>query len=218
MHTRVDLLRKVTMKVLVTGGSGYVGNHLCTMLIESNFQVRILDKIKPRLLGKQNIEFIQGDILDSNICDKAVEDCDIVIHAAAILPLSKTLNKNFNTNICGTQNICKSIEKNSRVSHLIYLSSYAPLPDAELSLSWQKLQNESYLASKLKSEQYILGGMNSRKSLSKSILRLGTVMSSDREGIFSVLSQAINSNSPIIIPMKRNEIFCIDFIHIEDVF
>lgn len=79
------------MRVLITGGAGYVGTTLAPLLLEEKFNVRVLDNLMHTGIGllplfkSSRFEFVKGDIRDSRIVDDAAKDCDIVIHLAAIV-------------------------------------------------------------------------------------------------------------------------------------
>ncbi|MFA5879966.1 MAG: SDR family oxidoreductase [Candidatus Margulisiibacteriota bacterium] len=85
------------MKVLVTGGSGYVGSVLTNMLLQKGFQVKVIDflwfkKDIPLInLNNPNYEFIKGDVRDSKLVEQCLHDVDFVIHTAAVVgdPASK---------------------------------------------------------------------------------------------------------------------------------
>jgi nucleoside-diphosphate-sugar epimerase len=79
------------MKILVTGGAGYLGSVLSLALIEEGHNVRILDNlmyggrsILP-IFGHPRFDFIIGDIRDSSVVERAVEHVDAVVHLAAIV-------------------------------------------------------------------------------------------------------------------------------------
>jgi len=74
-------------KVTVLGGLGYIGSHLVNLLVESGFEVKILDLA---LFGKDhintdNVEIIIGDIRHADSLSKAIKDTDIVIHLAGLV-------------------------------------------------------------------------------------------------------------------------------------
>ncbi len=79
------------MKILITGGAGYIGSVLTPLLLEKGYRVRVLDilmyggtSLLPHFRNR-NFEFIKGDIRDPETVEKAVEGCDAVIHLAAIV-------------------------------------------------------------------------------------------------------------------------------------
>ena len=79
------------MKVLITGGAGYIGSVLVPLLLENGYQVRVLDVLMyggtPLLpyFRNPNFEFLKGDVRDPETVGKAMEGCEAVIHLAAIV-------------------------------------------------------------------------------------------------------------------------------------
>ena len=79
------------MRVLVTGGAGYIGSSLTLLLLEAGHDVRVFDRLihgGESLLGvwtHPKFEFVNGDIRDRAALEKSVTDCDAVVHLAAIV-------------------------------------------------------------------------------------------------------------------------------------
>jgi nucleoside-diphosphate-sugar epimerase len=79
------------MKILITGGAGYVGSLLVPALLARNHQVRVVDNLmygqSPLLpyFIDSNFEFIKGDIRSANVMQQALENMDFIIHLAAIV-------------------------------------------------------------------------------------------------------------------------------------
>jgi len=79
------------MKILVTGGSGYIGSVLVPELLNKGHQVRVMDSLifgqtslLPHFIN-ENFEFIKGDVRDFDLVQKAVNGVDVIIHLAAIV-------------------------------------------------------------------------------------------------------------------------------------
>ena len=74
---------------LVTGGTGFIGSHICELLIKKNYNVKIIDNnFRGRISKikgiKKNIKFIKGDIRNRKVLDKALKNTDAVIHLAYV--------------------------------------------------------------------------------------------------------------------------------------
>lgn len=76
-------------KILVTGGAGFIGSHLCTRLVKDGHSVVVLDNLlRGNKLEKEtlaNIEFIEGDVRNEELVDKITKGCDAIFHFAAVL-------------------------------------------------------------------------------------------------------------------------------------
>lgn len=106
------------MRVLVTGGAGYIGSVLCPMLLARKYKVTIFDNftwgIKPILhfATDPNLELISGDIRDRNAIKNAMKDQDMIIHLAAIVgypACASDRDRAFSTNVEGTRNVVTNI-------------------------------------------------------------------------------------------------------------
>ncbi len=79
------------MRVLVTGGAGYMGSVLCQQLLQNGHHVRALDSMLHGgqallpLYSEDNFSFIQGDVRDSDVLDAALDQIDGVVNLAAIV-------------------------------------------------------------------------------------------------------------------------------------
>jgi UDP-glucose 4-epimerase len=101
------------MKVLVTGGAGFIGSHLTEALIKKEHRVEILDNLSTGryenvadLEGNPNFQLIVGNILNETLVDKLVERTDIVFHLAAAVGVELIIKKPFEsltTNIRGSE-------------------------------------------------------------------------------------------------------------------
>ncbi len=79
------------MKVLVTGGAGFIGSHTVALLLEKGYSVRILDSLEPPVHPERkkpdyiadDVEFVQGDVRSESDLETALKGADFVIHLAA---------------------------------------------------------------------------------------------------------------------------------------
>lgn len=78
------------MKVLVTGGGGFIGSHTVDLLLEKGYEVRILDSLQPKVHSKgkppwipKEAEFVRGDVTNRDDLSRALQDVACVFHLAA---------------------------------------------------------------------------------------------------------------------------------------
>ena len=107
------------MRYLVTGGAGFIGSHLIESLINRSDQVVVLDNLSTgssKNLSKvaDQITVHNGSILDQQLVDKLVADCDYVIHLAAALGVFNIVNKpleSLKTNLQGSEIILQAADR-----------------------------------------------------------------------------------------------------------
>ena len=116
-------------KVLITGGAGFIGNHVAQVLLKQSLEVKIYD-LKPSSLSK--VESVQGDILDEVQLEQAAYGCDAIVHLAAQISVPRSIQnpeETYNINITGTQNVIACAEKMG-IRRVLLASSAAVYGDA----------------------------------------------------------------------------------------
>ncbi|MCP2519612.1 SDR family oxidoreductase [Candidatus Aminicenantes bacterium AC-708-M15] len=124
---------------LVTGGAGFIGSNIVRFLIKKGERVRVLDNF---LTGKKEnlasisdkIELIEGDIRHFEICLKATEGVDYVLHQAALPSVPRSVEDPLTTseiNINGTLNILLASLKN-KIKRVVYASSSSIYGDSPI--------------------------------------------------------------------------------------
>jgi len=107
---------------LVTGGAGFIGKHLVHMLHDKGEKVRVLD-LRPYSYNSENIEYIQGSILDKETVEKALEGVSAVFHLAADPNLwAKNPNHFMDVNYAGTCTILEAAAR-ANIPKLIHCST-----------------------------------------------------------------------------------------------
>jgi UDP-glucose 4-epimerase len=117
------------MKILITGGAGFIGSHLCekytkdghTVVCIDNFMSGDLRNIR-HLLDYRNFKLIKGDIRDFDLLEKIMPDVDVVFHLAAQIHVDRSYIEpklTYEVNVMGTQNILEvaRIHDAKRVIH-----------------------------------------------------------------------------------------------------
>lgn len=128
------------MKVLVTGGAGFIGSHLSRVLFQRGHQISVIDNLCggrketiADLLGQENFEFHQADIRNAASINSLFEGVDWVFHLAGladIVPSIEQPRAYYETNVDGTFNVLEAARA-ANVKRLIYAASSScyGLPD-----------------------------------------------------------------------------------------
>ena len=106
------------MQILVTGGAGFIGSHLCERLVNEGHDVTAIDNFSTGhasnlglLKGADHFKLIEGTILDTRILNPLINESDYVFHLAAAVGVFNIVNnplKSLLTNIRGTENVLES--------------------------------------------------------------------------------------------------------------
>lgn len=129
------------MRVLVTGGTGYIGSHTVAALVADGHQVRLLVRDPRRVtaaltpLGLQagKLDTIVGDVTDPAAVDQAVRDCEAVVHAGSVYSLdSRDARRIRQVNVRGTDLVLGTAYR-AGLDPIVYVSSVAALlqPDGQ---------------------------------------------------------------------------------------
>ena len=120
-------------RALVTGGAGLIGSHVADLLQREGWRVRILDNLEPQTHrhGKpawigNDVEFIEGDVVDRETITSALNDIDVVFHQAAYGGYMPEIAKYVRVNSFGTAQMLELIrEKNLPIKKIVVASSQA---------------------------------------------------------------------------------------------
>lgn len=124
------------MKILVTGGAGYIGSHTCVELLNNGYEIAVLDNLDnssekslervKEICGK-DFKFYKADLLDYEACDKIFDenDFDAVIHFAGLKAVGESVRmplRYYHNNITGTLNLLDIMNKHN-VKKIVFSSS-----------------------------------------------------------------------------------------------
>jgi UDP-glucose 4-epimerase len=154
------------MRILITGGAGFIGSNLSKRLVDDGHEVVVLDNLlRGNKLDKSTFEaihFINGDVRDFETVNKASKRCDVIFHFAAVLGVDIVADNPVETmdvEVIGTRNILNSAMQNN-VKQVLYASTSGIyghtsfenllteeiLVDPKTSYAMAKRYNEIYLA------------------------------------------------------------------------
>jgi len=148
-------------KVLVTGGSGFVGSHLVDLLLERGYSVRCLlrNSSSTRYLKAPGLELVRGGLDDSTDWEAALDGIGVVYHVAG-LTFARRPKDYFEANQRGTEEIVSAaLERRNKLKKFVYISSQAaagPSPDgAPITEECQPKPISPYGQSKLMGEEAV---------------------------------------------------------------
>ncbi len=130
------------MKVLITGGAGFIGSNLVEALLndERVSQVRVLDNLETgfeknisEFYENEKFEFIRGDIRDYETCLKATQGIDLISHQAALGSVPRSIEDPLTTNavnITGTLNVFQAAVEN-KIKRVVFAASSSTYGDSE---------------------------------------------------------------------------------------
>jgi len=215
-----------TLRVLVTGGAGFIGSHLVKALVKAGHQVRVLDNLSTGSIENladvlNAIEFVRGDVSDYGAVESAVRGVDAVVHLAALIDVAESVEKPdlyFDVNVRGTYNVVKA---SKNVSTFVFASSSAvygepirvPIPEDH-----PLMPKSPYAASKVSGEAFVQAFAN-QYGFRPVILRLfnvyGPKQSRSYAGVIIEFTRRVSRGEPPVIFGNGEQTR--DFVHVSDV-
>lgn len=216
------------MRVLVTGGAGFIGSHVAEQLARAGHEVVILDNFSTgnmenirHIASMSNVKVVNGDVLDANAVMQAAEGCDAISHHAAQLEIGSAIRDpvaDARVNIEGTVNVLEAAVRR-KIGKVVYASSAGiygealRLPQDE---DHPKRPTWPYGVSKYSGELYCLQ-YSQFYGLKNCALRYGIVYG-EREWFGRVLTmfikRAVLENKPPVIFGDGRQTR--DFIYVKD--
>lgn len=153
------------MKILVTGGGGFIGSHLVNLLLQHGHHVLVLDNFSTGRHGNlpksdSRLTVLEGDIRDVAAVDSSVNGVDAIVHLAAVASVQASVDDPVGThevNLVGTINLLEAAQKYS-VKRFVFASSAAVYGDVQTLPVTEDMPLSPltpYAADKLSSEYYI---------------------------------------------------------------
>jgi len=174
------------MKILITGGAGFLGINLIRYLLQKNYEIVSLDIADFDYTDVKNqIRIIKGDIRNQVIVESAMKDVDVVVHTAAALPLYAA-EEIYSTEVKGTRFLLHEAFMN-KVDRFVHISSTAVygIPDHHPLYETDKLDGVGpYGKAKIEAEEVC---MDFRiKGMCVPIIRPKSFVGPERLGVFAL--------------------------------
>ncbi|MDY3520346.1 SDR family oxidoreductase [Riemerella anatipestifer] len=127
-------------KILITGGAGFIGSNLTEHFLSKNYQVRVLDNFSTGhkhnikdFLENENFELLEGDIRDLEVCRKACEGVDYILHQAALGSVPRSIEDPVTSNevnVSGFLNMLVAA-RDAKVKRFVYAASSSTYGDSK---------------------------------------------------------------------------------------
>ncbi len=155
------------MRVMVTGGSGFIGSHVVDKLIDRGIKVRIYDLVYPEFLEnlpeakRKLVEYYQGSLLEEDRIRLATSNVDAIFHLAAVADVNDVVSDPryaYRINVQGTFNVFEAVRLNQNIKRVIFASTvwmYQNTPQCDGMLSEDaamSLPSHFYTATKFAGE------------------------------------------------------------------
>src|SRR6266498_5167528 len=169
----------------ISGGAGFLGLHLARRLLAHGHEVRTLDVVPlDDAELERSVEELRGDVRDRERVRELVAETDVVVHAAAALPIQASRDSIRSVNVGGTENVLRAAD-NAGVRRVIFISSTAVygVPEKHPIAEDDPLVGVgSYGESKIDAE-----GLCRVAAVETTIVRPKTFIGAERLGVFEIL-------------------------------
>jgi 3beta-hydroxy-delta5-steroid dehydrogenase/steroid delta-isomerase len=202
-------------RVLVTGGSGFVGANLVTELLDRGHSVRSFDRAPSPLPEHPQLEVLEGDICDPDTVAAAVEGIDTVFHTAAIIDLtgggavSKEMReRSFAINVGGTENLVHAAQA-AGVQRFVYTASNSVvmggkrIAGGDETLPYTERFNDLYTETKVVAEKFVLSQNGVNGLLTCSIRPSGIWGRGDQTMFRKVFESVLAGHVKVLVGSKK---------------
>lgn len=213
------------MKILVTGGAGFIGSHLVNALLNAGHEIVVADillrgnKIEKSVFDK--IEFHNADVRNAEKMIELSKGCSLIIHFAAVLGVDVVADnpvETMDTEIIGTRNICNAAILNG-IDQIMYASTSGVYGHSALDQTVTETINvdprTSYAIAKRYNEIY-LAALNQEKGLNSISIRFFNIYGprQDNRMVIPRFVEQAEKNEPITVYGSGNQTR--DFTYVDD--
>ncbi len=209
-----DALTTELGRILVTGGSGFVGANLVTTLLDRGYRVRSFDRVPSPLPQHSQLEVLQGDICDSAVCAAAVDGIDTVFHTAAVIDLmggasvtDEYRQRSFSVNVGGTENLVRA-GQTAGVRRFVYTSSNSVVVGGQNivagdeTLPYTTRFNDLYTETKVAAERFVLSQNGVHEMLTCAIRPSGIWGTGDQTMFRKVFESVLAGHVKVLVGRK----------------
>lgn len=202
-------------RCVIIGGCGFLGQHLVESLLEKGALVTVFDIRKS--YSNDRVEFVIGDLNDSEILKTALKDAHVVFHVASPPPELDDRTLFFNVNVKGTKNVIQAC-KDAGVKRFVLTSSCSviyegtDLKNANETHPYAKKMLDYYVETKILQEQEVLKANDDRNFLTVSIRPHGIF--GPKDILVSSMLQQAKKGLKFVIGDGKN---IVDFTHVKNV-
>jgi nucleoside-diphosphate-sugar epimerase len=184
-------------RVLVTGGTGFLGSHLVSNLIHAGCDVRALDVNPPEDGGEGGAEFIQGDVRDRRILDRALAGCDVVVDNAALVPVTRASDEEFRSvNVEGCRTTLEAArDAGAYVLHISSSAIYGIPVELPVTERTPFAPFEPYGRSKAEADRLV--ARERASGLPAASLRPRTLIGPGRMGLFDLIFRRVEEGKSV---------------------
>jgi 3beta-hydroxy-delta5-steroid dehydrogenase/steroid delta-isomerase len=205
-------LRTDLGRVLVTGGSGFVGTNLVRELLDRGLEVRSFDRAPSPLAPRDRLDAVVGDITDAADVARAVEGIDTVIHTAAVIDLmgagsAAARDRSFAVNVDGTKSLVTAA-RTAGVQRFVYTASNSVvmggqvIADGDESLPYTTRFNDLYTETKVIAEKFVLAANGEGGMLTCSIRPSGIWGRGDQTMFRKVFESVLAGHVKVLVGSK----------------
>ena len=202
-------------RVLVTGGSGFVGANLVAELLARGHEVRSFDRAPSPLPDHPALHVIEGDICDKDTVATAVDGIDTVIHTAAIIDLmggrsvtDEYRQRSFAVNVGGTENLVVAAQS-AGVKRFVYTASNSVvmggkrISGGDETLPYTERFNDLYTETKVAAERFVLSQNGFRGMLTCSIRPSGIWGRGDQTMFRKLFDSVLAGHVKVLVGSKH---------------
>ena len=205
-------------RVLVTGGSGFVGANLVTELLSRGLEVRSFDRVPSRLPDHPRLQSVVGDITDLEDVTAAIgtgaDRVDTIFHTAAVIDLmggasatAEYRQRSFAVNVGGTENLVRAAQS-AGVARFVYTASNSvvmggqPIAGGDETLPYTERFNDLYTETKVIAEKFVLGENGAHGMLTCSIRPSGIWGRGDQTMFRKVFESVLAGHVKVLVGSK----------------